>query len=467
MKQKYAHWYPETVSPLLIKERHSRRAGDMDRLTIYGDDDEADGVDDHLESRAEAMLERGTLREQLQLRVAEDAPSVPARLPDSIPLEFRCPLTLDAMRSPVRLLTSVRASYERDALEYWLELQPTRDPLTNCTHDEPLQYEPNTQLKQAICAWRKELGLPELTLSTPRRSGLRRPQGVKHCLAMLRRADPAVVEAAARDLAELCEWNDSDRVAARKLGALDVLLELVRGSSSSESTRAAAARALGQLARNGDNRYFIANAGGIQPMVRMVLSQSVACQEAGALALWRMARTYKTWIAVAVEPLIGLLRERAAVAPKLYALKALWRLSVTEQHRHAIAKAGGLPKLVKLVDARGGSMHAAQVASWTLFNIACTADRSLRARVCRALGLPSFVILPNLAGIRRHLDRRLVFADRSRRGNRAVSSMRARPSGAHHAEATTTSLGSPPALARSVRHLSLRCRRPRLVSHAL
>lgn len=449
------------------------RASDTDLFMTQGDDDDegAEGGDHHhhLASHAQALAgRRGSFGKHLHLRAAQRTlPSAPAHLPDSIPLEFRCPLTLDVMRSPVRLLTSVHASYERDALEYWLELQPARDPLTNCTHDEPLQYEPNAILKQAISAWRKDLGLPEFAPSTPRRSGLRRPQGVKRCLAMLRRADPELVEAAARDLAELCEWNDSDRVAARKLGALDVLLELVRGSSLAESTRAAAARALGQLARNGDNRYFIANAGGIQPMVRMVLSPSEACQEAGALALWRMARTYKTWIAVAVEPLVTLLRERTAIAPQLYALKALWRLSVTEQHRHAIVKAGGLPKLVKLVDARGGSIHAAQVASWTLFNIACTADRSLRARVCRALGLPSFVILPNLAGIRRHLDRRLLFADRSRRGHRAVPSLRARSSSAHHAEETPNTPGSPPALSRSARHVSLRCRRPRFAPHTL
>ena len=60
--------------------------------------------------------------------------------------EVRCPITLEVMVDPVVLLTPSMRSFERRALERWLEDHPTRDPLTNHDHEEPLRYVPNRGL---------------------------------------------------------------------------------------------------------------------------------------------------------------------------------------------------------------------------------------------------------------------------------------------------------------------------------
>lgn len=346
---------------------------------------------------------------------------------ETTPPAYRCPLTLDLMRSPVSLKTPARVSYEREALDYWLYLHPRRDPLTNQNFAGPLEFEADDELRVQIDEWRRARNIEVEEGS--RFPEYRRPRAVKKWIDQLtRRVDPALVEEAAQELATLCESSDADRVAARKHGAIEALFEVVRGGqASSEALRAACVRAIAQLARNGDNRYRIANSGGIPPLVKMILSPSEPlCQEAAALALWRMARTYKHWIAMAVEPLVKLLETRTYPPARANAVKAIWRLSVTEQHRVAIVKAGGLPKLVSLLDTNAHQQHyISQIASWTLFNLACSA--TYKSRVCRAIGFHFVVIQPSLVQIKRHLDRKVHPEDRqihrfsSRRRHRARS----------------------------------------------
>ncbi|KAJ8611297.1 hypothetical protein CTAYLR_004179 [Chrysophaeum taylorii] len=369
-----------------------------------------------------------------------------------VPVVFRCPLTLDAIHSPVRLRGSgAKCAYEREALERWLEMQPRRDPVTNCQHEEFLTFEADEDLRASIVEWRKARGLPP----TERPVFVRRSEAGKRWIEQLGRGDAAAVEEAARELANLCETDDAERVAARKHGGVDALLRVLRSATTADATKAAAARALSQLARNGDNRYAIANAGGIPPLVRMVQTHSDAMQEAGALALWRLARTYKDWIGVAVEPLVTVLESPCQPA-RLAAAKALWRLSVTDQHRAAICKAGGVGKLIRLID-HGACDATRQVAAWSLLNIACSTDRPVRARICRALGLHFVAILPSLDTIRRHLDRRVHRGSTVRVGRpRSLSPSRASSTSSTSSLPQRSPDTSPASLSIRRRHRSLR-----------
>jgi len=63
---------------------------------------------------------------------------------------LRCPLTLQVMHSPVSFETEPRRSYERRALERWLEVNPVRDPMTGCDHDEALSFVANVPLRVMI-----------------------------------------------------------------------------------------------------------------------------------------------------------------------------------------------------------------------------------------------------------------------------------------------------------------------------
>ena len=67
-----------------------------------------------------------------------------------IPLEYKCPLTLDVMEDPVILVTNTAVSFERKALEACLSLHPKRDPITNANYPQNLTFIPNRGLKDAI-----------------------------------------------------------------------------------------------------------------------------------------------------------------------------------------------------------------------------------------------------------------------------------------------------------------------------
>lgn len=71
----------------------------------------------------------------------------------AVPEEFKCPLTLDLMEDPVLLFTDSGGTFERRALEEYLQSNPTRDPLTGLEHGTPLQFAPNRSLKDAIAKW--------------------------------------------------------------------------------------------------------------------------------------------------------------------------------------------------------------------------------------------------------------------------------------------------------------------------
>mmetsp|Transcript_28044 Transcript_28044/g.90405 ORF Transcript_28044/g.90405 Transcript_28044/m.90405 type:complete len:831 (+) Transcript_28044:167-2659(+) len=73
-----------------------------------------------------------------------------------VPDQFRCPITLEIMSDPVFLFTQSGRSFEREALEHWLELHPTVDPLTNEEHGMLLEYAPNRVLKEVIALWCSE-----------------------------------------------------------------------------------------------------------------------------------------------------------------------------------------------------------------------------------------------------------------------------------------------------------------------
>ncbi|KAJ8599478.1 hypothetical protein CTAYLR_010490 [Chrysophaeum taylorii] len=73
----------------------------------------------------------------------------------TVPDEFRCPLTLDVMTRPVRLLTPCDRRYEQAAIERWLEEKPRRDPMTGIDHDPPLRFKPDPRLQRRIEVWRR------------------------------------------------------------------------------------------------------------------------------------------------------------------------------------------------------------------------------------------------------------------------------------------------------------------------
>ena len=65
---------------------------------------------------------------------------------------FICPITMEMFKDPV--LTSDGHTYERSAIEEWLEAGKRTSPLTNEAITQKLT--PNHTLRQAICEWKEQ-----------------------------------------------------------------------------------------------------------------------------------------------------------------------------------------------------------------------------------------------------------------------------------------------------------------------
>ena len=349
------------------------------------------------------------------------------------PGEFRCPLTLSMMGSPVTLKTSANTNYERAALEVWLSRRPRRDPMTNADASAQLEFEKNEGLAKRIQQWRIERGLPPMK---KRKITERAPSVVgqieRYVLALHR--DPA---SAALGIARLCSDNERARVETRQRGGIDALIKIlrretdqgliggVRAAFTQEDrgidAQTACALALAALARNGDNRYVIARGGGIRPLTKLCASWDLAGQEAGALALAQMAKTYKVWVSVSAEPLVDLLSNDSATPnAKLSAARALWAIAgggADEIKRHLL-EANALPIFAHLLGLRTAKKFSVdiepklvQVSGWALQGLAASHDKRIRAIVARQLGFRFLVRPPTFPVIRRRItsivDKRL------------------------------------------------------------
>ncbi|TXG53330.1 hypothetical protein EZV62_022499 [Acer yangbiense] len=76
----------------------------------------------------------------------------------TVPSLFRCPISLDVMRSPVSLCTGV--TYERSSIQYWLESGHDTCPATMQILSTK-EFIPNLTLHRLISTWSRPLTLSE------------------------------------------------------------------------------------------------------------------------------------------------------------------------------------------------------------------------------------------------------------------------------------------------------------------
>ena len=335
-----------------------------------------------------------------------------------VPDQFRCPITLEIMSEPVFLFTQSGRSFEREALEHWLELHPTVDPLTNEEHGMLLEYAPNRVLKEVIALWCAEnkLTLEECrspgscipSSSTPApaptvqssssgafpnarilleptttRGGTRATHvdletqasqlearypgvgGKVHRLSLS--YDEETRGRAAAGLLKAMEESETEEgePVARMIaeaGGVPALVVLL--AASSRAARESAAMALCRVARRPrDNRAVIVNARGIAACVRLLTATDVTdlTRQAAAGVLQHVAcfsMQFKVAIANAgaIPLLVGLLGDVAASDDtKADAARCLWSIAVNDQKKISIANAGAIPHLVALVARRSAS----------------------------------------------------------------------------------------------------------------
>ncbi|XP_064419847.1 WD repeat, SAM and U-box domain-containing protein 1 isoform X2 [Latimeria chalumnae] len=138
-------WSEEEVSAWLITEELSEltdvfKTNNIDGKELLGLTKET--LTNELKI-ASLGLRNKVLRKIEELRVQESAT-------DNIPDEFLCPITRELMKDPV--IASDGYSYERTAIENWINTKKRSSPMTNV----PLQSSlltPNRTLKMAIDRW--------------------------------------------------------------------------------------------------------------------------------------------------------------------------------------------------------------------------------------------------------------------------------------------------------------------------
>eukprot|EP01018_Ginkgo_biloba_P006898 Gb_12143 [translate_table: standard] len=182
----------------------------------------------------------------------------------------------------------------------------------------------------------------------------------------------------------------SDSLEPEKLEiVVKALVEDLEPGTSIESQRNAAAE-LRLLAKHKmENRVFIASAGAIKPLVRLLHSTDPQTQENTVTALLNLSLYENNKIEItaagAIKPLIYVLKTGTSIA-KQNAACTLLSLSLIEDNKVTIGAAGAIPLLVALLI--NGSSRGKKDAATTLYTLSSlhqNKERAIRAGAIKPL----------------------------------------------------------------------------------
>ena len=201
--------------------------------------------------------------------------------------------------------------------------------------------------------------------------------------------------------------DKSNQTLIREAGGIDPLIKLLRIGNEVQQTNAACT--LGDLALDMTNQTAIHECGGIAPLVALVRSDinDLKTEAARALGLLAQHKTNKVAIgkAGAIPPLIAMLGRSSTGAQKTCSVVALGNLATEASNAVAIRKLGGVAPLVAMLrpmlgrvpalnDSHGASDAYAShttCAAQTVWTLA--SDAASRAAIREAGGIPPLVAL--------------------------------------------------------------------------
>ncbi|GLC57930.1 hypothetical protein PLESTB_001290900 [Pleodorina starrii] len=205
-------------------------------------------------------------------------------------------------------------------------------------------------------------------------------------------SDIGVQKWAAWALANLAV-NDANQVAIANAGGIPPLVKLL--NSSDTGVQEQAARALANLSVNDANQAAIVQADGISPLLKLVLDSSdTGVQEQAARALAKLAANdaNQAFIVSDIRPLVGLLnRPDSRTDLHMIAAGSLATFAnINIANRAAIANAGGIPPLVRLLDSWNTDVQ--EQAARALAALADKYEASM-VLIAKAGGIPPLVKL--------------------------------------------------------------------------
>jgi hypothetical protein len=175
---------------------------------------------------------------------------------------------------------------------------------------------------------------------------------VKPLVELLEVRNAAAQMKAAESLSMLASRSAENRVVVAQAGAIPALVRLLGDGNNVSTSQIRAAAALGDLARAGECKQEIVAAGGVEPLVKMLLSPNIEAQTRATIAVCQLAasNTSQQLIADAdgIPHLVGLLSSSNATAAA-NAAGALWHLESLASTKGVIVAVGGIPALVDLL----------------------------------------------------------------------------------------------------------------------
>lgn len=267
-----------------------------------------------------------------------------------VPKDFCCPVTLDLMRDPVVVCTG--QTYEKDSITRWIDEGHHTCPKTGqfLVHRWVV---PNRSLRNMIMQWCAANGIP---YDPPDQGDFS-------------------IEAAAVVASESKAALEANKATARLL-----IEQLANGTQSAKTI---AARAVRLLAKNGkEDRAYIAEAGAIPHLMRLLSPEDAATQENSVTAMLNLSIHDMNKSRIMHEEgclgsIVEVLRSGLTTEARENAAATLFSLSAVHDYKKKIAdEVGAVEALASLL--KEGTPRGQKDAVTALFNLSTHTDNYAR-----------------------------------------------------------------------------------------
>lgn len=285
----------------------------------------------------------------------------------TIPEDYICPISLDLMKDPVIVATG--QTYERLCIQKWWDSGHKTCPKTQQVLPH-LTLTPNYALRSLISQWcetngvelPRQLGSSRMTrLSKSSDFSFEEKANIDVLVQNLSCRQVDVQRAAAGELRLLAKRNADNRIFIAEAGAVPPLVKLL--SSTDGKTQEHAVTALLNLSIHERNKGLIVQLGAIHPVTELLKHGSMEARENSAATLFSLSvideNKVKIGASGAISALVDLLRD-GTIRGKKDAATALFNLSMCQANKARAIRAGVVPLLLELlVDENTGMVDEA------------------------------------------------------------------------------------------------------------
>ncbi|XP_010549429.1 PREDICTED: U-box domain-containing protein 17 [Tarenaya hassleriana] len=306
----------------------------------------------------------------------------------TIPKDFVCPISLDLMRDPV--IVSTGQTYDRNSIVRWIEEGHCTCPKTGQVLIDS-RLVPNRALKNLILQW---------------------------CMASGISHDSEIIETPTEPFGLALPTKAA--VEANKATVLILIQNLANGS---EAAQTVAAREIRLLAKTGkENRSYIAEAGAIPHLCRLLKSQNPIAQENSVTAMLNLSIYEKNKRRImeeenCLESIVCVLISGLTTEAQENAAATLFSLSAVHDYKKRIAGVEGCIEALALL-LKNGTPRGKKDAVTALYNISTHVENC--SRMVESGGVAALVVALSNEGVAEEAAGALALMVRQPLGARAI-----------------------------------------------